>query len=123
VKEARFWEPAGEGGAVRCRLCPHQCRIAPGKTGLCGQRQNREGTLWSLIYARATSAALDPIEKKPLYHFMPGSTVLSLGTVGCNFKCPFCQNWSISQVEAETCLLYTSPSPRDQRGSRMPSSA
>lgn len=102
MKEARFWEPAGEGGVVRCRLCPHECRIAPGKTGICGQRENRDGVLYSRIYARATTAALDPIEKKPLYHFMPGSDVLSLGTVGCNFKCPFCQNWSISQVEAET---------------------
>jgi len=102
VKQARFWEPAGEGGAVHCFLCPHECHIAPGKVGKCGQRENRDGTLYSRIYARATSAALDPIEKKPLYHFMPGSAVLSLGTVGCNFKCPFCQNWSISQVEAET---------------------
>ncbi len=102
MKEARFWEPAGEGDAVHCFLCPHECRIAPGKTGFCGQRQNREGKLNSLIYARATSAALDPIEKKPLYHFMPGSAVLSLGSVGCNLKCPFCQNWSISQVGADT---------------------
>jgi pyruvate formate lyase activating enzyme len=102
VKEARFWERAGDDGLVRCRLCPRECKIAPGKTGFCGQRENRDGTLYSRIYARATSAALDPIEKKPLYHFMPGSAVLSLGTVGCSFKCPFCQNWSISQMEAET---------------------
>ncbi len=102
MREARFWEPAGEDGSVHCYLCPHDCHIARGKTGICGQRENRDGTLLSRIYARATTAALDPIEKKPLYHFMPGSSVLSLGTVGCSFKCPFCQNWSISQVEAET---------------------
>ncbi|MHC4917494.1 MAG: AmmeMemoRadiSam system radical SAM enzyme, partial [Planctomycetota bacterium] len=102
MKEARFWERGDDGGLAICRLCPHECSVAPGKTGLCGQRENRDGTLYSRIYARATTAALDPIEKKPLYHFMPGSAVLSLGTVGCNFKCPFCQNWSISQVEART---------------------
>jgi pyruvate formate lyase activating enzyme len=102
LKRARFWEAVGDGGAVQCRLCPHECRLSPGGVGTCGQRENRDGTLFSRIYARATTAALDPIEKKPLYHFMPGSAVLSLGTVGCNFKCPFCQNWSISQVEAET---------------------
>ena len=102
MKEARFWESAGGEGRVHCFLCPHDCQIAPGKVGVCGQRENRDGKLYSRIYARATTAALDPIEKKPLYHFMPGSSVLSLGTVGCNFKCPFCQNWSISQVEAET---------------------
>jgi len=101
VIEARFWEKADEG-KVHCLLCPQDCRIAPGRTGLCGQRENREGVLYSRIYGRATSAALDPMEKKPLYHFLPGSWVLSLGTVGCNLSCPFCQNWSISQGEAET---------------------
>lgn len=101
MKEARFWEH-GPDGRIVCRLCPHECRIGPGKTGICGQRQNADGRLMSRIYARVTSAAMDPIEKKPLYHFMPGSGVLSLGTVGCNFKCSFCQNWSISQAEAPT---------------------
>lgn len=101
MKEARFWEGA-DGGAVRCRLCPHECRIENGRTGICGQRENRDGRLLSRILGRVSTAALDPIEKKPLYHFIPGSSVLSIGSVGCNFKCPFCQNWSISQVEART---------------------
>jgi pyruvate formate lyase activating enzyme len=101
MREARFWEQ-GPDGRLICRLCPHECRISAGKTGICGQRQNVDGRLMSRIYARVTSAALDPVEKKPLYHFMPGSAVLSLGTVGCNLKCSFCQNWSISQAEAPT---------------------
>jgi len=101
LKEARFWESAGEA-KVRCRLCPHECLINPGKVGICGQRENDGGHLFSRIYARITAAALDPIEKKPLYHFMPGTGVLSLGSVGCNFRCSFCQNWSISQNEAPT---------------------
>jgi pyruvate formate lyase activating enzyme len=101
VKEARFWQPAEEA-KVRCRLCPHECLINPGKVGICGQRENDGGHLFSRIYARVTSAALDPVEKKPLYHFMPGTGVLSLGSVGCNFRCSFCQNWSISQNDAAT---------------------
>jgi len=101
VREARFWQPAGEA-KVRCGLCPHECVISPGKVGICGQRENDGGHLFSRIYARVTAAALDPVEKKPLYHFLPGTGVLSLGTVGCNFRCSFCQNWSISQSEAAT---------------------
>lgn len=100
-REARFWEPAGDG-LVLCRLCPHECRLAPGKAGVCGQRENCDGKLFSRIYARVSSVALDPIEKKPLYHFMPGASLLSIGTTGCNFKCGFCQNWSISQAQAPT---------------------
>ena len=90
TKEARFWEPAGE--LVRCRLCPWHCEIQPGKTGACLVRRNDGGTLRSVNYWRVTSLALDPIEKKPLYHFHPGSTILSLGTFGCNLSCSFCQD-------------------------------
>jgi pyruvate formate lyase activating enzyme len=95
-KKAMFWEEAG-GGKVRCRLCPHGCIISPGKTGICRVRENRDGTLYTLNYNLATSLALDPVEKKPLYHVHPGGYLLSVGTFGCNFACEFCQNWHISQ--------------------------
>ena len=86
-----------EGGKVRCLLCPNFCLLKNGEKGRCAVRQNQEGRLYSLIYGETTSIALDPIEKKPLYHFHPGKLILSLGTKGCNLKCPWCQNWSISQ--------------------------
>ena len=86
-----------EEGKVRCLLCPNYCLLKKGETGRCGVRQNQNGRLYSLIYGETTSVALDPIEKKPLYHFHPGNSILSLGTKGCNLKCPWCQNWTISQ--------------------------
>ncbi len=95
MKEALYWQKAGD--KVHCRLCPHECKIVNGITGVCGVRRNIDGKLYSLVYGEATSVSLDPIEKKPLYHYHPGEYILSLGTKGCNFKCPFCQNWSISQ--------------------------
>jgi len=104
MTEAAYYEKVAEG-RVHCHLCPHQCVIAEGRTGLCGVRRNRGGVLYSEIYERVTSIAMDPIEKKPLYHFHPGTQILSLGTRGCNFACLFCQNWSISQAEASTSRL------------------
>jgi pyruvate formate lyase activating enzyme len=97
MKEAMHYT-ALEGGKVRCGLCPHNCTIADGKRGICGVRQNTGGRLYSLIYGRYSSVHPDPIEKKPLYHFHPGSTVLSFGTLGCNLRCLHCQNWEISQA-------------------------
>ncbi len=94
-----------EEGIVQCELCPVLCSIAPGRHGRCGVRRNKEGKLYSEIYNRVTSVAVDPIEKKPLYHFHPDSNILSLGTLGCNFKCQFCQNWQISQSGAPTHYL------------------
>ncbi len=82
---------------IHCELCPHNCVIYPGRTGICGARRNENGTLITDIYGRISSMAMDPIEKKPLYHFYPGREILSIGTRGCNFKCPYCQNWQISQ--------------------------
>jgi pyruvate formate lyase activating enzyme len=82
---------------VQCFLCPHLCRIKDGKVGFCGVRTNKAGKLYSLNYGRVASVALDPIEKKPLYHFHPGEFILSAGTIGCNLSCLFCQNWSISK--------------------------
>ncbi len=82
---------------VKCNLCGWRCTIQPGKRGTCGVRENKDGVLQTLVYGKAISYAVDPIEKKPLYHFHPGSTAFSIATVGCNFKCIFCDNWSISQ--------------------------
>jgi len=89
---------------VRCRVCPHLCRIKPGKAGICRARVNRDGKLYSLTYGLVSSVAADPIEKKPLFHFFPGTTVLSLGTLGCNLACRGCQNWQISQADATAGL-------------------
>ncbi|NLW07727.1 MAG: AmmeMemoRadiSam system radical SAM enzyme [Clostridia bacterium] len=93
------------GEKVECRLCPHKCIVAPGNRGICRVRQNRAGKLYSQNYGRCSSLALDPIEKKPLYHFYPGSLILSAGTVGCNFGCQFCQNWQIAHQEAHTVAI------------------
>lgn len=94
--KARYFETLGDKN-VRCFLCPHSCLIPASGTGICGVRKNNEGILETAIYGAVSSIALDPIEKKPLYHFFPGSRILSIGTVGCNLKCPYCQNWRISQ--------------------------
>ncbi|OGL43145.1 MAG: AmmeMemoRadiSam system radical SAM enzyme, partial [Candidatus Schekmanbacteria bacterium RBG_16_38_10] len=83
---------------VKCNLCAHRCIIAPSRKGICGVRENIEGELYSLVYGKTTALNVDPIEKKPLYHFYPGSKALSLATIGCNFKCSFCQNHDISQA-------------------------
>ncbi|MCD6128178.1 AmmeMemoRadiSam system radical SAM enzyme, partial [Candidatus Bipolaricaulota bacterium] len=100
MHEAMLWEPAGEG-RVRCNLCAHRCLIPEGRRGVCMVRENRGGTLYSLVHGRIVSQALDPIEKKPLFHFLPGAPALSIATVGCNFRCDFCQNWEISQYPRE----------------------
>ena len=96
LKEALFYEHE-KPGTVRCSLCPNYCLINKNKKGLCGVRKNIDGILYSETYGIVTSAAVDPIEKKPLYHFHPGSPIYSIGTKGCTLKCPFCQNWQISQ--------------------------
>ncbi len=89
-----------EGGKVRCRVCPRLCVIAEGKTGVCRTRLNQGGSCFSLIYGKVCSVVADPIEKKPLFHFHPGSTCLSLGTLGCNLRCVHCQNWQIADADA-----------------------
>jgi pyruvate formate lyase activating enzyme len=86
------------GQKVLCQLCPHACLLAEGKTGNCGVRKNVSGDLQSLVYGRLISANVDPIEKKPLFNFRPGSNVFSIATTGCNLHCKFCQNWEISQI-------------------------
>ncbi|PJB33234.1 MAG: AmmeMemoRadiSam system radical SAM enzyme, partial [Deltaproteobacteria bacterium CG_4_9_14_3_um_filter_65_9] len=92
-KVAAYWGP--DGDAVRCGLCPHRCRIAEGKAGICGVRENRGGTLFAATYGKVAAVAVDPVEKKPLFHFHPGARILSIGSVGCNFRCEFCQNYHL----------------------------
>jgi pyruvate formate lyase activating enzyme len=101
MKEALFWEPI-EGGKVHCLLCPQDCRIADGKRGVCRVRKNEGGVLYSEIYERIMAANMDPIEKKPLYHFHPGAEIYSIGTRGCNQRCDFCQNWHMLEADART---------------------
>lgn len=97
TREAMLWSPR-EDGKAECHLCAHRCVIAPEKSGVCGVRENRGGRLVTLVYGEVVAAHVDPIEKKPLYHFFPGSKALSIATAGCNFRCGFCQNWQISQA-------------------------
>jgi len=103
--EAKYYEKKNQH--VECAICPHYCKIMPGKLGLCRGRKNEDGKLWAINYGETTSIALDPIEKKPLYHFYPGSQILSISPNSCNMRCPFCQNWQISQTEVST--EYISP--------------
>ncbi len=96
MHKAMFWSSKADK-KVQCHLCPRECIIDVGKTGFCGVRQNSGGSLYSLVYAKPVSIAIDPIEKKPLFHFLPGTRTLSIATVGCNLACKHCQNWEISQ--------------------------
>ncbi len=97
MSKALFYEKL-DHGRVKCTLCPHFCVIPEGKAGFCGVRTNKDGELESLVYGKVSAAAVDPIEKKPLFHFKPSSLVFSLGTLGCNMHCGHCQNWEISHV-------------------------
>ncbi|MCP9464608.1 MAG: radical SAM protein [Nitrospira sp.] len=96
LQAALYYEPLPDH-FVRCTLCPHECRIAPDHRGVCGVRINRGGRLFTQVGNRIVAAEIDPIEKKPLFHFLPGSSTYSIATVGCNLRCRFCQNWAISQ--------------------------
>jgi len=117
MKEAMFWEMR-ESGKVQCHLCPHNCLLDEGKIGICKARQNIDGKLYSLVWGEVSSIALDPIEKKPLYHFHPGSYILSLGTFGCNFSCDNCQNWQISQQRVPTDFLPPEQAVKIAKGER-----
>lgn len=103
--EAKYYQRLDDG-SVECQLCPHHCHIANGKTGRCRSRRNHDGVLVSEVYARPCSLAIDPIEKKPLYHFHPGTTCLSLACTGCNFRCLNCQNHEISQAAPDEVDYY-----------------
>lgn len=100
MHRALQWSPEGDGSA-RCSLCNHRCAIGKGKTGICRVRENREGVLYATTYGRVSAEAVDPIEKKPLYHFLPGTLSYSLGSIGCNFRCEHCQNWHISRSKGD----------------------
>lgn len=105
---SRFYKPYDEERMI-CALCRHYCKIKTGKTGICGVNKNVGGKIECLVYGYPSALAIDPIEKKPLYHFLPNSKSFSLGTVGCNFHCPFCQNWSISQTSDIDKSHYFAP--------------
>ena len=109
LHEARFYDALPDG-RVLCTLCPHDCRIAEGGRGACGVRYNKNGMLYTLVYDRVVSRSVEPVEKKPLYHFYPGSTAYSIATVGCNLRCAFCQNWEISQWPKEHLPKRLAPS-------------
>lgn len=100
MKEAYLYKKL-EDKKVRCNLCSHRCLIKENEKGLCGVRENRDGTLTTLVYGKVIARHVDPIEKKPLFHFLPGSRSFSIATVGCNFRCRFCQNADISQMPAD----------------------
>ncbi|MFW3146846.1 MAG: AmmeMemoRadiSam system radical SAM enzyme [Thermoplasmatota archaeon] len=105
---AKYWEPQ-DHGRVRCGLCPHGCLISEGGRGICGIRKNIDGTLMATAYGIYPAVHMDPIEKKPLNHFLPGSRILSVGSVGCNLKCLHCQNWSLSCETADGMEPYLIP--------------
>ncbi|MFH1916996.1 MAG: AmmeMemoRadiSam system radical SAM enzyme [Nanoarchaeota archaeon] len=100
MHKALLFEPLDDM-KVRCTACKHYCIIQKDHTGICGVRQNKDGILYLIVYGRASAVNTDPIEKKPLFHFLPGSRIFSIGTVGCNFGCDFCQNWDLSQASKE----------------------
>jgi pyruvate formate lyase activating enzyme len=104
MKEASFWERR-ENNKVDCLLCRHHCVISDGKRGICCVRENRSGVLYSLVYGNPCSWHVDPIEKKPLFHFFPGSKAFSIATVGCNFRCLHCQNHEISQLPRDHDMI------------------
>lgn len=97
MHDALLWR--AEDGRVHCHLCPHSCRIADGRRGVCGVRENQGGKLYALTYGEVSSIAVDPIEKKPVFHYFPGTAALSIGSVGCTMRCEHCQNWQISRTK------------------------
>jgi pyruvate formate lyase activating enzyme len=103
MKEALLYQKLGEN-KVQCNLCAHRCVINPGKKGICKVKENNSGILYTKVYGRTITQNIDPIEKKPLYHFYPGSKAYSIATAGCNFHCRFCQNWDISQITNDEIL-------------------
>ncbi len=107
MHRALYQEPAGN--KVRCMLCPQVCLLGEGQTGDCGVRVVESGTLYTMNYGCLAAANVDPIEKKPLYHFYPGHSILSLGTIGCNLHCSFCQNWALARGDNHLCREEISP--------------
>jgi pyruvate formate lyase activating enzyme len=108
AREASYWESLGDG-RIMCGLCPRRCVVRPGGRGHCGVRENRGGTYYTLTYGNPCAIHVDPIEKKPFYHFLPTTTAFSVATAGCNLDCKFCQNWHISQATPDELLNYDLP--------------
>ncbi len=106
--EARYWEPL-QSKRIECRLCPKKCQVDDLERGYCGVRENRDGKYYTHVYAAPCTVHPDPIEKKPFYHFLPGTRAFSLATVGCNMDCAYCQNWQISQIRPEQVEAYYLP--------------
>ncbi len=106
--DAKWWH--GEGVVSICELCPHRCRIGPGQSGLCSVRHNDGMGLKSLSFGKVSAVALDPVEKKPLFHWHPGRQILSIGGIGCSMNCPFCQNWEIARWDPSVRTRDASPS-------------
>ncbi len=113
MKEATLYEKLPDS-RVRCNLCAHRCIIVDGHMGICQVRENQDGVLYTLVYGRTISQNVDPIEKKPLFHFYPGSTAYSIATPGCNFRCQWCQNWRIAQMPREQGLVDGREAPPEQ---------
>jgi len=105
---AKYWKEL-ENKNVKCELCPRGCVIPPGKTGFCRVRKNIDGKLYSLVYGRPAAIQIDPIEKKPFFHFKPGTRAYSIGTFGCIMRCKFCCNWHMSQSEFDEFLSLNMP--------------
>ncbi len=105
MKEALLYEKLDKK-TVRCKVCNHYCRIKPGFRGICGVRENQDGILMALNYGKTIALAVDPIEKKPIYHFLPSTKTYSFATIGCNFRCSWCQNWDISQASKGDKVIY-----------------
>jgi len=105
----KYFKTVPNKDKIICILCQHYCQMRDGQIGVCGVNENQNGALKTLVYGHPSALNVDPVEKKPMYHFIPGSTALSFGTVGCNFKCPFCQNWEISQEHTINTNINISP--------------
>jgi pyruvate formate lyase activating enzyme len=108
VVEARFYQKLANK-KIKCKLCPRECAVGDRERGYCGVRENRDGTYYTLVHSRVCAAHVDPIEKKPLFHYLPGTVAFSLGTAGCNVNCKFCQNWDISQARPEQIAAEYAP--------------
>ncbi|MFA4029673.1 MAG: hypothetical protein GDYSWBUE_000966 [Candidatus Fervidibacterota bacterium] len=113
MREAMLYEKMSNG-RVRCNLCAHRCVIADGSRGICHVRENRGGKLFSLVYGQVIAEHVDPVEKKPLFHFYPGSGAYSIATAGCNFRCPWCQNWEIAHMPRERRIIIGDEKPPER---------
>jgi len=111
VVEAKFYQKL-QNSKIKCKLCPRECTVGDKERGYCGVRENRGGSYYSLVHSRVCAAHVDPIEKKPLFHYLPGTTAFSLATAGCNVNCKFCQNWDISQARPEQIPADYAPPQR-----------